>query len=172
MDLFYPLNEFYELSRLPLPALVEVEGLDIPEPYRKLLVHDRDMTPTLEEAYGGRLELRVLHHSLGKNLLSRQIVLTAQGKAIAFGAIKIYLEFFPPRARELVLEMRQPLGAILRSEEIAHSSHPAAFFRVQADELIKSALELTGAQQLYGRQNVLSDAAGHTLARVIEIMSP
>ena len=123
-DLFYPLSEFYELSPLPLPSVEEVEGGDIPEPYRNLLAHDRDMTPTLEEACGGRIELRVLSHSLRENLLSRQIVLLSQGKAVAFGAIKIYLEHFPSYARALVLEMKQPLGAILRSEAMAHASHP------------------------------------------------
>ena len=172
MDLFYPLNEFYELSRLPLPSLVEVAGGDIPERYRTLLAHDRDMTPTLEEAYGARIELRVLNHSLRGELLSRQIVLTTEGNAVAFGAIKIYLEHFPPQARALVLEMKQPLGAILRSEAIAHNSHPAAYFRVQSDKLIDDALGLTGSKLLYGRQNVLTDSAGHTLATVIEIMMP
>jgi chorismate-pyruvate lyase len=171
-DLFYPLNEFYALSRLPLPSVIEVEGPDIPEPYRNLLAHDRDMTPTLEDAYGGRIELRVLNHSLREDLLSRQIVLTTEGKAVAFGAIKIYLQHFPPGARALVLEMKQPLGAILRSEAIAHNSHPAAYFRVHADKLINDALGLTGATLLYGRQNVLTDSAGHTLATVIEIMMP
>jgi chorismate-pyruvate lyase len=170
-DLFYPLSEFYELSRLPLPSVEEVEDDDIPERYRKLLAHDRDMTPTLEEAYDGRIELRVLSYSLRENLLSRQIVLMAQGKAVAFGAIKIYLEYFPPNARALVLEMKQPLGAILRSETITHASHPAAYFRLQSDKLINDALGLTGDGVLYGRQNVLSDSSGHTLARVIEIMT-
>src|SRR6266702_1049221 len=43
IHLFYPLNEFYEQAGLPLPSVAEVEARDVPEPYRSLLVHDRDM---------------------------------------------------------------------------------------------------------------------------------
>ena len=131
------------------------------------------MTPTLERAHGGRIELRVLQHSLRENLLSRQIVLTLDGgKAVAFGAIKIYLERFPPKARSLILEMRQPLGTILRTQEIAHSSRPSPYFRVEADATIRTALQMMDGGTLYGRQNVLLDSAGDTLARVLEILAP
>jgi chorismate-pyruvate lyase len=172
--LLYPLDEFYELSRLPLPTVVPVEPLDIPEPYRGLLVHDHDMTPTLERAHGGRIELRVLQYSVRENLLSRQIALTVNGgeQAVAFGAIKIYLERFPPKARSLILEMKQPLGTILRTQEIAHSSRPAPYLRVEADATIRAALQLNGVASLYGRQNVLLDPAGNPLARVLEILRP
>jgi chorismate-pyruvate lyase len=172
--LLYPLDEFYELSRLPLPTVVPVEPNEIPELYRGLLVHDRDMTPTLERAHGGRIELRVLQYSVRENLLSRQIALTVNGgdQAVTFGAIKIYLERFPPAAQSLILEMKQPLGAILRSQEIAHSSRPSPYFRVEADATIRTALQLNGSATLYGRQNMLLDSAGNTLARVLEILRP
>ena len=173
-DLLYPLDEFYELAGIPLPVVISVPGPDVPAPYRELLAHDRDMTPTLEEAYGQRIELRVLNHSLGENLLSRQIVLALEGdgRAVAYGAIKIYLEHFPPKARALVLEMKMPLGTILRTEGIEHNSRPAGYFRVQADRAIGDALQIPRGALLYGRQNVLSDTAHHTLARVLEIMTP
>ena len=51
--LLYPLNEFYEQAELPLPPAIRVEGRDVPEPYKSLLVHERDMTPTIADAYGG-----------------------------------------------------------------------------------------------------------------------
>jgi len=97
--LFYPLDEFYALSQLPLPLVKQVEAGDIPEPYRGLLVHDRDMTPTLERAHGGRIELRVLQHALRENLLSRQIVLALNGgeKAVVFGASRFTWNAFPKR---------------------------------------------------------------------------
>ena len=56
-NLLYPLNEFYEQSGLPLPPAVQVAAGDVPEPYRSLLIHTREMTPTLEAAYGRSIGL-------------------------------------------------------------------------------------------------------------------
>lgn len=174
LNLFYPLNEFYEESGLPLPLVTRIEGHQIPEQSRRILVHDRDMTPTLEETYGCGIALRVLKHALRDNIFSRQIVLTLQnrGTAVVFGAIKIYLDRFPDKARSLILEMKQPLGTILKTQQIAHTSHPASYFHVAADAVINDALGLTGSNILYGRQNVLSDSMQNTLAQVLEILPP
>jgi len=173
-NLLYPLSEFYEQSGLPLPAVSRVEGRDIPEPCRSLLVHERDLTPTLESAYQRNMLLRVLQHTLSDSVLSRQVVLVPGGAAApaAFGAIKIYLENFPSQARALILGLQQPLGTILRTQEISHASRPDAYIRVKPDDLIANALRLAGPGVLYGRRNVLVDAAHHVLARVVEILPP
>src|SRR5262245_38618317 len=132
------------------------------------------MTPTLERAHGGRIELRVLQHKVRENVLTRKIVLVVQeaGKAVALGAIKIHLDRFPAEARSLILQMKQPLGTILRTQSITHVSRPSPYFRVEPDAAIQRALELTNGASLYGRQNVLLDSEGSTLARVLEILRP
>ena len=172
--LIYPLNEFYEQLGLPLPAVARVDGRDMPEPYRSLLVHNRDMTPTLERAHDRRIRLRVLRSTVADDVLSRQVVLVAEGSEVpvAFGASKIHLEHFPEDARPLVLEGKQPLGAILRSQGIEHAGRPEVFLEVTADALIHNALGLTEPARLYGRRNMLVDAAGRTLAEVVEILPP
>jgi chorismate-pyruvate lyase len=174
LPLFYPLNEFYEQAGLSLPSVVRVEAGGVPEPYRSLLVHDRDMTPTLENAYGRKIELRVLKYALRDGVVSRQIVLVPEGgsRAVVFGAIKIYLQHFPPEALRLVLESKQPLGTVLRTQGIAHASRPDAFIQVSSDALINDALRLPGDALLYGRRNVLLDASRNILARVLEILPP
>jgi chorismate-pyruvate lyase len=173
-NLLYPLNEFYDEARVALPSASGIEDHEIPEPCRSILAHNRDMTPTLEETYGRGVELQVLKYWLRENVFSRQIVLTLQedGTAVVFGAIKIYLEHFPAHARSLVIEMKQPLGTILRSEGIAHISRPDGYFRVTADAAINSALGIAGSHLLYGRRNVLLDQAQRTLAKVVEILPP
>ena len=173
-DMIYPLKEFYEQSALPLPSFARIEGPDMPEPYRSLLVHERDMTPTLEEACGCNIRLCVLRHKQRVNLVSRQVTLVPEGseKPVAFGAIRIDLEYLSPEARGLVLERRQPLGTILRTQGIEHVSRPSAFFQVRSDALINSALQLSGDCVLFGRRNVITDAAQRTLAEVVEILPP
>ncbi|SRR5579864_5043012 len=172
--LIYPLDEFYEKAGLPLPPMAPIDGSEVPEPYRSLLVHERDMTPTLENAYGRNIQLRVLQRTLADNVLSREVVLLPEGQSapVAFGFIKINLEHFSEQARELVLEGRQPLGAILRGQAIVHTSHPDTYIRVTADPLIRWALRLTEPCVLYGRRNVLADGAARTLAHVVEILPP
>ena len=173
-NLIYPLSEFYEQSGLSLPPVARVEGVDMPAPYWRLLVHDRDMTPTLEDAYGRGIRLRVLQYQLRDNVVARQVALLAEGreKPVAFGAIKIDLEHFPPRARRLVLERKHPLGTILRTQGVEHSSRPDVFVRIESDALINGALQLSGAQQLFGRRNIILDSEERILAQVVEILPP
>ena len=168
------MNEFYEQLGLPLPAVARVDGRDMPEPYRSLLVHNRDMTPTLERAHDRRIRLRVLRSAVAGDVLSRQVVLVAEGSEVpvAFGASKIHLEHFPEDAKPLVLEGKQPLGAILRSQGIEHAGRPELFLEVTADALIYNTLGLAEPARLYGRRNMLVDAAGRTLAQVVEILPP
>lgn len=176
VDLLYPLNEFYEQAGMTLPSARRIHGRGMPEPYRRLLVHDRDMTPTMEAAYDRRMNLRVLKYALDDEIFSRQIVLVPESKddgreaPVVFGAIKIYLDEFPAQARELVLERRLPLGTILESQGIKHFSRPAAFFEVDADTSILAALEIAGPALLYGRRNILGNATGRKLAQVLEIL--
>ena len=61
INLFYPMNEFYGGSGVPLPHVVQVQGADMPDPFRTLLVHNGDMTPTLTEAYKREIKLRILN---------------------------------------------------------------------------------------------------------------
>src|SRR5947209_1447873 len=128
--LLYPLDRFYTAAGLALPPVHEVEGSDVPEPCRQLLVHDRDMTPTLEAFHGERIHLRVLARQLDGDAYARQVVLTLNGSArpVEFGAIVIHLQHFPPAAREQILEGRRPLGTILHDHRIAHQSRPLSFF--------------------------------------------
>ena len=172
--LIYPLDEFYEKAGLPLPPMTAINGPDVPEPYRSLLVHARDMTPTLENAYGRNIHLRVLERTIVGNVLSREVVLLPEGGSapVAFGVIKINLEHFSEPARSLVLAGQEPLGAILRRRAIPHTSHPNPYFRVTADPLMRKALHLAEACVLYGRRNLILDSSERVLAQVVEILPP
>jgi chorismate-pyruvate lyase len=102
------------------------------------------------------------------------VVLVPEGSEVpaAFGAIKIHLENFPDDAKSLVLEGKRPLGAILRTQGIAHAGRPEVYLQITADDLIHNALRLAERATLYGRRNTLVDAGGRTLAQVIEILPP
>jgi chorismate-pyruvate lyase len=172
--LLYPLDDFYDRAGLIVPPFVVVAGEAVPQPYRQLLVHEDDMTPTLERHHGERIHLRVIGRQLNGDSLSRLVVLTLNDslKPVEFGAIVIHLEHFPAEAREAILECRRPLGTILADYAVRHASRPRAFLRVSSDPLIKGAMELTGAEPLYGRRNQLFTADDRVLADVVEILPP
>jgi chorismate-pyruvate lyase len=172
--LLYPLDEFYQRAGLPLPPVVHVEGYNVPEPYRSLLVHERDMTPTLTQAYQRKMQLRILKRILSDEVLAREIVLDVEGdsRVAVYAGIKIYLEHFPPEARRLILEGGQPFGAILGGQGIVHYSRPEAFFRIDSDDVINHALGLTGHSVLYGRRSALWNSPQIPLAHVLEILPP
>lgn len=174
-ELLYPLSDFYAASGSKPPDVEAVDGADMPQPYRRLLVHRNDMTPTLEAFADRRIRLRPLDVHEGEDALYRQVVLiTEQGeKPMEFGAIKIYLNRFNADARQQILGCRCPLGTILREHEIPHSSRPTDFFRMRREPVIAAALELDDdVRTLYGRHNVLWNEGDEPLAEVVEVLPP
>jgi len=158
-----------------LPPLRELPGPLVPLPYRDLLVHDRDMTPTLEAFHRCKLTLKVLSKQVEDDSLMRQVLLMSDRTSlpVAFGVIRIHLGSFDAASRELILACRKPLGAILASQRIEHFSRPTRFFAVQPDATLRSLLPIDdGCETVYGRYNELFHDPQRCLAQVIEILAP
>lgn len=174
LPLTHPLDDFYARANVHLPPLAQIDGEAMPEPYRTLLVHRNDMTPTLEKFYGTDIHLRVLGKRRSENEYFREVVLLLDGsnRPVEFGASKINLNFFAPDVREQILAEQRPLGHILNEYKVPHRCHPRAFLRLASDPLMNEALELSGAQILFGRRNSLLDLQDRVLAEVVEILPP
>jgi chorismate-pyruvate lyase len=172
--LAHPLDEFYAQMGLTLPPLQQVDGEAVPQPYKRLLVHQNDMTPTLESFHGCDIHLRLLGRRRKGNGYFREVVLLLDGtdQPVEFGAIKISLDRFAPEVRRQILEERRPLGHVLQECGVKHTSRPKAFLRLASDHFINEALQLTGANVLYGRRNTLFDPQERPLAEIVEILPP
>jgi hypothetical protein len=170
----YPLDEFYAMRGQEAPVLGHIQAADVPEPYHSLLVHQSDMTSTLENFHHEQLHIKVLARRVVENEYFREVALelNGSGKAVEFGAIKIILDLFPIEARQEILREKQPLGRILTAFGIAFASRPSAYLRMASDDFIEGALKLTGRQFLYGRRNTLMDAWERPLAEIVEILPP
>lgn len=168
------LERFYLKLGLALPALHELRGEEVPQPYRDLLVHSSDMTPTLESFYKQPMSLSVLSREQQDYAYLREVILkcSQDRRPVEYGVIRIALDHLPAPAGLRVLEEQKPLGNILQSEAIAHLSWPQAFFRVQSDPHLAHVLHCSQPEQLYGRRNVLLDGSRRLLAEVIEILAP
>ncbi len=168
------LERFYSKLGLPLPELQDIQGEEMPQPYKGLLVHSSDMTPTLESFYRQPMRLTVLTREQQDFSYLREVVLksTNDSRPVEYGVIRICLNHLPPPASLRVLEEQRPLGNILQREAIPHLSWPQAFFRVQSDSHLGHVLYLSQPAFLYGRRNVLLDGSRRLLAEVIEILTP
>jgi hypothetical protein len=170
----YPLDECYARDKRKLPSLEVIAGTKMLEPYKSLLVHNNDMTSTLEKFHGGRIHLDLLAHWRKGDAYFREVALVINGseKRVEFGAIKINLALFDPKPRELILEECFPLGRILHDCQVAYHSNPKSFLKVQADDFIGGVLQLTGRPMLFARRNTLSTPKGEALAEIVEILPP
>lgn len=170
----HPLDDFYAWNGRTLLAHEVVPADSLPEPARSLLVHERDMTRTLEQFHGSALHLRVVSRRQEGDSYWRESVLELDGtnQPVELGAIRIDLSRFPEPWRGKILEEHLPLGGILNASGILYTSRPTAFLRFQPDAFITCALHFSESVEVYGRQNALRDSAGRILAEIIEILPP
>jgi hypothetical protein len=170
-DIIAPLRFFYGLGS-ESPRVTFLSADELPETERMLLVHDRDMTGRLREFHGCEITLDVHAKSRIGNYLVRASVLkrVTDEAPVEFGAIGIHLDGFDEDARNLILDCHVPLGAILTRGNIAHSSHPSGYFRIEIDHRLATLLGGWEGQTLYGRCNELRHGDGSALAEVVEVL--
>lgn len=172
-DILYPLSSFVCDDSQGVTSASILEAEELPEPYRTLLAHDRDMTGTLETFFKQPMTLQVYVKRTEGDSLYRQVVLAGEqdGRPTEFGAIRIDLSAFDEETRALVASGLVPLGRVLREHDVAYVSNPSAYLRVTPDALLCKALNVTGGP-LYGRKNELTTPDGRAIAQIIEILPP
>ena len=171
LNLFFPLDLLHAQEGLALPRIERVEGEDVPQPYRQLLVHLNDMTPTVAAFHGQEIGLRVLGRRIQGDVLFREVVLLAGERPVVFGAIAIHLNEFAPEARKDIEVGHLPLGTILAKHRVVHVSCPQAFLKITANTFINDVFGLIEEPGvLYGRRNIHSTKDGAVIADILEIL--
>ncbi|MBI1371611.1 MAG: hypothetical protein GC159_02455 [Phycisphaera sp.] len=172
--LLYPLADFYSEAGQAMPNIEPINGADMPQPYRSLLVHDNDMTPTLEAYCRQNIHLKLIKVRRTGDALCRQVILVVNSveTPIEFGAIKIYLDRFETEPRGLILQGYRPLGRILADYKIPHYSRPTGYFRINSESVTQAAFGLGKGVVLYGRHNILWNSDDEPLAEVVEVLPP
>ncbi|MDX1951345.1 MAG: hypothetical protein SFY81_04130 [Verrucomicrobiota bacterium] len=175
--MLHPLDDFYSQASRPLPDVKLLSESGVPQPYRALLVHERDMTPTLEEHYQSQVRLKVLSRQKRGGFYYREVLLFSsanpnEAQPIEFGAIKINLNSLPLPAQKEVVSELMPFGNVLAKYKVIHSSKPKGYFSVRADEFISALLGCPIAAELYGRRNTLFSEEMRPIAEIVEILPP
>ena len=170
----FPLSEFYTRAKLPLPRIELIPGAAVPAPFQALLVHQNDMTPTLEDFHQSRTHLEIVSRERRGDFYFREVVLrlNRDEQPVEFGANKLYVGRFPEEVQELILAEEIPLGRILADCGVRHRTEPRAYLRVEAVALIAVKLELAAPMVLYGRKAMISDLQGRPLSEIVEILPP
>ena len=150
----------------------KVDPSEIPEPFFSLLVHEGDMTSRLESFHEEGIKVRKLSSSNDGKSYFREVLLETvdNQKAVEYGAIEIILKNLEGEQRDLVIEGKQPLGAILNDARIPYSSAPKAFLKVVPDDAIVDAFGSVETDYLYGRSNEISSYNGDPIAHIVEIL--
>ncbi len=168
----YPFSELYDLSGMDAPKLEFIPGQQIPLPQKDLLVHQWDMTSTLENFCRQRIHVKPLQILKKGTDYLRQVVLECDNEhPVLFGAIRINLALLPEDIQDIILGNREPLGGILNKNNIPYASRPKAFFRVNSDSLMDEVLNIHSSSQLFGRVNQLITPNDEILVDVVEVLT-
>jgi chorismate-pyruvate lyase len=158
----------YEQAGIAPPALVAV---DIPPPYHALLVHEGEMTRTLEEHVGGGVGIRVLSTRARARVYVRRVLLVdeASGRPVAMGAVRLAIAALPRPVRAEVLRGRVPLGRLLRAAGLDFLSRPTGYLRVTPNPELMGLFWMTSPETLFGRTTTVLLGA-RTIGEIVEIL--
>ncbi len=172
-QLLYPLDVLYDRVGVASPVARRAAGGRIPSPYRELLVHEKEMTSTLEQYFDAALSVRVLTAFTRGPSYFRRVLLALEhsGRPVAMGAVRLRLEAFPSAVRARIVSGRDPLGRILRDSGIEYVSRPVAFFQVTPNSEMMGVLWMSRPQRMYGRKTRVT-IAGTRIGDIVEILPP
>ena len=169
--LLYPLDLVYERAGIAAPEAAEVAPEQIPLPYRSLLVHRDDMTPTLERHFGGRVVLRPLSVFRSGRSYFRRVLLVSEyaGQPVEMGAIRMELDAFDAPIRRKILENEIPFGRVVRDGRFDCRSEPTAFLAVKPNPEMMGVFWMREPSTLYGRRTRIV-RRGAVIGDIVEIL--
>jgi hypothetical protein len=169
--LLHPLDWVYDRAGVAQPKAQPIEPDQIPSPYRSLLVHERDMTLTLEAHFGGRVVLRPLSTYQRGAWYYRRVLLAQEysGRPVEMGAIRIKLDAFAPKVRAEILRNTVPLGRILRDGGVDFKSKPKVFLAITPNPEMMGVFWMREPRTLYGRQTEVL-LGGRHIGDIVEVL--
>ena len=169
--MLFPLDFVYARSGVELPRVKAIDPDDIPLPYRSLLVHQSDMTLTLERHFGGRVALRPLSTFAHGPWYFRRVLLAQEytGRPVEMGAIRIKVSAFPDRIRRQILKNDIPLGRLLRDGGVQYESRPKMFLSVTPNPEMMGVFWMREPKTLYGRRTEMI-RNGVKIGDIVEVL--
>jgi hypothetical protein len=150
-----------------------VSGDQVPEPYRKLLVHEHHMTVTVEAHHGSLVDVRILDRRQDQSNYARKILLAlhSTGKIVQFGLVRICLDVCGPEVRAAVVAGHTPLGRILINHNVLRRIEPTAFLRIVPGPAMMEWFGLSEPISTFGRLAYIH-CDGQPAIELLEIVAP
>ena len=137
-----------------MPEWRTVDPEEIPSPYRSMLVHDDDMTRTLERHYGGPVMLRALSTFASGAWYFRRVLLVQEysGRPVEMGAIRMKLDAFGTTLKTQILKNEVPLGRLLVDSRFAYASRVKDYLALAPNPEMMGVFWMREPRTLYGRR--------------------
>lgn len=125
----------------------------VPEPYKRLLVHEHHMTVTMEEFYHTPVVVKVLDRKREGDIYSRRILLerSDNGVVVQFGIVRFDLGVVLPAVRDEILSEQTPLGRILINYNVLRHIDLGAILQFAAGAGLAQLVGCGPGQTTYGR---------------------
>jgi chorismate-pyruvate lyase len=155
------------------PVAVPIAADGIPHPYRSLLVHEGEMTRTLEQHVGGLIALRVLSVRAHAGTYMRRVLLVdeATGHPVLMGAVRLRLDALPRAVRAEIVRGQVPLGRVLRGANVDFLSRPTGYLVVTPNPELMGLFWMKAPDTLYGRETDVL-LRSRKIGEIVEILPP
>lgn len=162
----FPSSEYLADCEIVAPSAV-------PQPYRKLLVHEHHMTVTVEEHHGDLVDVKVLAEHHDDQTYARKILLALQktGRVVQFGLMRFHFQFCSDKVRDAILAKKTPLGRILIQNNVLRRIEPTAFLRVVPGPAMMKWFGLDKPEPTYGRLAIIH-CNDEPAVELLEIVTP
>jgi hypothetical protein len=151
----------------------EVPAAQVPQPYRRLLVHEHHMTVTVEAHHGSLVDVRVMDYHLDNDTYARKILLATQdtSKVVQFGLVRIQLRFLSEKVCREILSRQIPVGRVLIQNNVLRRIEPTAFLRVIPGPAMMKWFGLDRPTPTYGRLAIIH-CNDQPAVELLEIVAP
>ena len=150
-----------------------ISPAEVPQPYRRLLAHNKHMTETVEQFHGSKVDVKVLARRRDGDFYSRKILLTRQsdGRVVQFGIPRLNTAYLDEEVRREIESEQKPLGRVLIDHNVLREVQFDALWRVQPGPDLCRMFELEKPQTVYGR-TALIYCNGEPAIELLEIVTP
>ena len=145
----------------------------VPEPYRRLLVHEHHMTVTVEDFHGGAVDVRILARRQDGDSYARKILLALHdgGRVVQYGIMRIRLDLCSQQVRDEIVAGQTPLGRILIRHDVLRRIEPTAFLRVVPGPALMGWFGLDRPEPTYDRLAIIH-CDEQPAVELLEIVAP
>jgi hypothetical protein len=131
------------------------------------------MTVTVEEFYGGPVDVNVLACRRDGDEYARKILLTFRGtgRVVQFGLVRINLGVCTEPVRNAIVAGKTPLGRVLIENNMLRRIEPVAYLRVTLTPAMADWFGVAPGTETFGRLGVIY-TGDRPAVEVLEILTP